>query len=258
VKQFVLQGAGIATVLMISCNVSADERPRWGLGVGAVASDNAYAGRDARITALPVVTYDGERVFFRGIEGGVHLFRGDWARFDVIAGGRLDGIDAKDFGVNELAQNGINRNLLSDRDDSIDAGFRVGLNGRYGEVQLDLVADVLDKSGGFEGKLRYGYPLNLTESLTLTPYIGANYLSKDLTQYYYGILDEEIARGVVSYKPDSAVTASAGVGLQYRFAKRWLLIGDVAYKSLPDDISNSPLVDSDSSARLLIAVIRAF
>jgi outer membrane protein len=237
---------------------SAEENSQWGLGLGVVASDNAYAGRGARFTPIPVITYDSNRFFFQGIEGGVHLYKGDWAKLDVVAGARLDGINAEDFGANELAQNGINRDLLSDRDDSLDAGFKLSLEGRFGEVQLDLLADVLDKSGGVEAKFRYGYPWNLTERLQLTPYVGADFLSKDMTQYYYGTLDEEIARGVVSYKPDSAVIAGAGVGVQYLFGKRWMLIGDMSYKSLPDEIGNSPLVDADSSTRFLIAVIRAF
>jgi MipA family protein len=258
VKHFVVRSAVVATVLTASGIAAAEEDSRWGLGIGVVASDNAYAGRGARITPIPVVTYDSNRFFFRGIEGGVHLYKGDWARLDAVVGARLDGINADDFGVTELANNGINRNLLSDRDDSLDAGFKINLEGRYGEMQLDLLADVLDKSGGFEAKLQYGYPLKLSENLQLTPYVGADFLSKDMTQYYYGILDEEIARGVISYKPDSAVIAGAGVGLQYLFAKRWLLMGDVSYKSLPDEISNSPLVDSDSSARFLIAVVRSF
>lgn len=257
-KQFIVRGAVVATVMTMSGIAAAEEESQWGLGFGAVASDNAYAGRGARVTAIPVITYESNRFFFQGIEGGVHLYKTDWAKFDAVAGARLDGIDAKDFGVTELAQNGINRNLLSDRDDSLDAGFKLSLEGRYGEMQLDLLADVLDKSGGFEAKFRYGYPLELTQNLKLTPYVGADFLSKDLTQYYYGILDEEIARGVVSYKPDSAVIGSAGVGLQYLFAKRWLLLADASYKSLPNDISNSPLVDSDSSARFLIALVRSF
>jgi MipA family protein len=257
-KQFIVRGAVVATVMTMSGIAAAEDESQWGLGFGAVVSDNAYAGRGARITPVPVVTYDSNRFFFEGIEGGVHLYKGDWAELDIVAGARLDGIDAKDFGANELAQNGIDRNLLSDRDDSLDAGFKLSLEGQYGEMQLDLLADVLDKSGGFEARLQYGYPFQLTGNLKLTPYVGADFLSKDMTQYYYGTLDEEIARGVISYKPDSAVIPGAGVGLQYLFAKRWVLRGDVSYKSLPNDISNSPLVDSDSSTRFLLAVIRSF
>jgi len=257
-KSFIVRSAVAVTVMTMSGIATAEEETQWGLGIGAVASDNAYAGRGVRFTPVPVVTYESPRLFFQGIEGGVHLFKGDWAKLDAVLGARLDGINAEDFGATELAQNGINRNLLSDRDDSLDAGFKLSLEGQYGEVQLDLLADVLDKSGGFEAKFQYGYPLRLTKNLKLTPYVGADFLSKDMTQYYYGILDEEIARGVISYKPDSAVIAGAGVRLQYLFAKRWLLLSDASYKSLPDDISNSPLIDSDSSARFLIAIIRSF
>jgi MipA family protein len=257
-KSPILQGAAIAIVLTAACSVSAEEQQRWGLGIGAVWSDNPYAGRDPRATVLPAVTYDGDRLFFRGIEGGVHLYKGDWWRLDALAGLRLDGIDAKDFGIQELARNGIDRSLLSDRDDSVDAGIRVAMEGRYGQFQVNLLADVLDKSGGFEAKARYGYPLDLTDSFRLTPYLGASYLSKDMTRYYYGTLDEEIARGVVSYKPDAAVTMSAGLSAQYQFAGKWLLIADLPISFLPNEISNSPLLDAKISMSPTIAVLRRF
>ncbi|MET0281130.1 MAG: MipA/OmpV family protein [Steroidobacteraceae bacterium] len=248
----------VAATVVAAGTAPAQEEASWGLGVGAVVSDGAYAGRDARVTPLPVVIYESERLFFRGIEGGVHLLRGEQFSLDAIAGARLDGIDAKDFGIPELAANGIDRNLLSDRDDSLDAGVRVGFNGPYGQLRATLVADVLDKSGGFEATVRYGYPLELAENLTLTPYASGNFLSKKMSRYYYGTLDEEIARGVVSYKPDAAFIPGVGASLEYRFAGRWMLLGDVGYKALPGTLKDSPLLDAKGSPSLLIAVIRSF
>jgi outer membrane protein len=242
-----------------ACSASADESSsRWGLGLGAVVSDNPYAGREIRYRPFPLLTYDSDRLFFEGITAGVHLLDTSALEIDFIAEANLDGIDAEDFGARELAANGIDRALLADRKDSADVGFDVSFSGRYGELKFQALADVLDASGGYEASASYGYPLALSERLELTPTIGAKWQSADRADYYYGILDEEIARGVRSYRPGSVVIPEVGFDLQYRLADRWLLLGNVKYRALPSKVEDSPLLDSGQSMRFFIGVLRAF
>lgn len=230
----------------------------WGLGLGSVVSLDPYAGRGTRFVPVPLISYDGERFFFRGITGGVHLFDNDLLELDVIVGGDFSGMDAKDFGRRELARNGINRDLLDDRDDTVEAGFQLGLEGRFGEIELAVLADVLDASGGYKATAEYGYPIYISERFTLTPTVGVEWLSKDTADYYYGTLDAEVARGVVSYRPGSAAIPEVGLGVEYAFSERWMLMGNVSYQFLPTKITDSPLLDSKRSAQLMIGVVRAF
>lgn len=235
-----------------------DDAARWGLGIGSAISANPYAGRGTRYTPLPLITYDSERFFLRGIMGGIHLYDHDLLRIDALVQGDFSGIDAKDFGRRELANNGIDRDLLEDRDDTVQAGFAIGLNGKFGEFKLEVLADVLDASGGFEASAEYGYPIEFGERLTLTPTLGVKWLSADTADYYYGTLDEEVARGVVRYRPGAVAIPEVGLDLQYRFSARWLLLGSISYESLPNKLGDSPLLDSDRSARMMIGVLRAF
>jgi outer membrane protein len=248
----------LATVAATPVLAEEGSAPRWGLGAGVIASDNPYAGRGTRYTPFPLITYDSERFFFEGITAGVHLYDDGLLRLDFIAEGNFDGIDADDFGRRELAVNGIDRDLLEDRDDSVDVGFDARLQGRFGEFSLKFVADALDASGGYQATAEYGYPIEFGERLTVTPNIGVKWLSADSADYYYGTLDEEVARGVVNYRPGSAAIPEVGLDVQYNFAGKWLLLGSVAYESLPSKIGDSPLLESDSSTRLMIGVLRAF
>ncbi|HEY0680983.1 MAG TPA: MipA/OmpV family protein [Steroidobacter sp.] len=242
-----------------SAEESAPERSsRWGLGLGAIASDNPYAGRGARFTPFPLITYDSKRFFFQGITAGIHVLDTSALEIDLIVEANFDGIDADQFGARELAENGIDRDLLSDRKDSADAGFDVSFEGRYGELKFQALADVLDASGGYEVSASYGYPLPLGERLVLTPTIGARWLSADRADYNYGILDEEVARGVRNYRPGDAIIPEVGIDVTYSFSSRWLLLGNVKYRSLPSELEDSPLLDSDQSVRLFIGVMRAF
>src|SRR5687768_12459715 len=244
---------------LAACSASAEESSsRWGLGLGAVASDNPYAGRSTRYRPFPLVVYDSERLFFEGITGGVHLLDTSALEIDLIVEANLDGIDAEDLGARELAANGVDRALLEDRKDSADAGFDVSFDSRFGELKLQALADVLDASGGYEVSASYGYPFSLGKHLVLTPSVGAKWLSADRADYYYGILDEEIARGVPSYRVGSVVIPEAGLDLQYRFSERWLMLGNLKYRVLPNEVENSPLLDSGQSIRFFIGVLRSF
>jgi outer membrane protein len=242
-----------------ACSASADEgSSHWGLGLGAVVSDNPYAGREVRYRPFPLITYDSDRFFFEGITAGVHVLDTRALEIDFIVEANLDGMDAEDFGARELAANGVDRALLADRKDSADAGFEVSLSMRYGELKFQALADVLDASGGYEASATYGYSFELSERLELTPTIGAKWQSADRADYYYGILDEEVARGVPSYRPGSVVIPEVGLDLQYRLADRWMLLSNVKYRALPGKVEDSPLLDSGQSVRFFIGVLRMF
>ncbi|WP_129774378.1 MipA/OmpV family protein [Peristeroidobacter soli] len=257
----------VSTVLKFAVSLAAltsgeaiaeEDSSRWGLGLGAVASDNPYAGRGVRYTPFPLITYESPRLFFQGITGGVHLLDTRALEIDLIVAPNFDGIDADDFGASRLARNGIDRSLLADRKDSADAGFEVGFSGRYGELKFQALADVLGASGGYEASVSYGYPVQLGQSIVLTPSLGATWLSADRSDYYYGILDEEVARGVRGYRPGTAVIPEVGLDLQYGFADRWVLMSGLKYRALPGKLEDSPLLESGQSLRLFIGVLRAF
>lgn len=248
----------LLSAFAVSPALADDDASRWGIGIGAVASANPYAGRGTRYIPLPIVTYDSERVFFRGVTGGLHLFDNGLLSIDLVAQGDFDGIDADDFGRRELALNGIDRDLLDDRDDSVEAGFDVGLQGRFGKFDLQFAADVLDASGGYRASVEYGYPIRIGARATLTPTAGLSWLSEDRADYYYGTLDTEVARGVTRYRPGSAVIPKVGLDLEYMFADKWLFLGSVSYESLPTKLGDSPLLESDHGGGLMIGVLRAF
>jgi len=243
-----------------ACSSSADDESssQWGLGLAGVVSDNPYAGRGIRYRPFPLITYDSDRLFFEGITAGVHLLDTSALELDFIVEANFDGVDAEDFGARELAANGIDRGLLADRKDSADAGFDVSLSGSYGELKFQALADVLDASGGYEVSASYGYPFALSQRMVLTPSIGAKWQSADRADYYYGILDEEAARGVTNYRPGSVVIPEVGLDLKYSLADRWLLLGNVKYRALPGKVEDSPLLDSGQSVRFFIGVLRAF
>jgi MipA family protein len=225
----------------------------WGLGVGVAARTDIYAGESTRLRAVPLLSFQGEKFFWRGISGGYHVLSREGFTLDATLGARLASIKKDDFGVAELAARGINRNLLQDRDDGLDLGIAGSFKGQMGVVDLALKADVSGVSEGYEASAKYGYPLQWGAT-TITPNIAVSHYSDKLANYYYGTLESEVARGVVKYKPGSAVIPRIGVDLMQPFAGQWMLTGGLSYSALPGNIQDSPLVDKDAKGVTLIFV----
>jgi len=239
----------------------ASTRPdRWAVGIGAAAIDSPYAGEGTRVRPLPLVSYEGERVFLRGISGGVHLYELNGFAFDAILSARLYGFDISDLGRTELLANGVDPDLLSDRDDGIDAGFRASFGSTWGSISLEGVHDISDASDGYEISLDYRY-MWLLDRTALTANVRASWMSSDLAGYYFGVLDEEIERGVTAYSPGSAVVQRIGLTMTHAIGStKWQLLGSVDYQFLPSEIRNSPLLEPNRNGlgRVVLGLSRRF
>jgi outer membrane protein len=231
----------------------------WGLGLGVGVSDSPYAGAGTKVTPVPLILYEGERFFFRGLTGGARLMRNKTFSLDAIASLRMDGIKAKDFGAPELGRNGIDRSLLEDRDDGLDLGLAASWRTTAGDFELVAKADVTGTSEGFEIAAKYGYKFDLGRG-SLTPSIGVSYLSKDTANYYYGTLKEEIARGAVDYKPGATTIPKLALTYTHPYGDKWRFISQVQYKVLSSKITDSPLIKSNANgeASVMLGFSRSF
>ncbi|WP_312317389.1 MipA/OmpV family protein [Stenotrophomonas sp.] len=232
---------------------------RWSIGVAASVRQSPYAGEGTRVRPVPLLTYEGYRVFWRGLGGGVHLIDRNRFRVDAVLSARMDGFDINDLGQRELRANGIDPSQLSDRDDGLDAGLAASWSSRAGEFKLSALADVTDRSGGYEIAADYAYAFKWGRS-TLIPGVGVRWMSDDLVRYYHGTLDEEISRGVQRYQPGSALVPQVSLAFSRPLGEKWRLLGAVDYRFLPSEITDSPLSepDTDGSAGLRIGITRNF
>jgi outer membrane protein len=233
--------------------------PRWGLGLAAVVKDSPFAGEGTRVLPLPLISYQGERFSLRGLSAQWQVYGSD--SFELYAKGkfRMDGFEVDDLGKAELARNGIDYRLLEDRDKGFDLGLGMKWSGPAGELEVELLADATDTSGGQEVSIEYGYPIELGMG-TLTPNVGATWMSKDMANYYYGTLDEEVARGVVDYKPGAVTIPHIGVQYFRPVGEKWSFMASAQYSVVPEEIQDSPLIepDTDGTAMLFVGFSRGF
>lgn len=250
------------TCLVLASTAQAQPAPPrspWGIGVATAVSDSVYAGEGTRVLPIPLLSYETPRFHFRGLTAGWRVAGDDALEVSLLAKARLDGFDADDLGRRQLAANGVDRDALSDRDKGLDLGLGMDWSGRGGKLQLELLSDATNRSGGQEASLQYGYPLRIGAT-ALTPQIGASWQSADLADYYYGTLEREIARGAPRYRPGAVTVPHLGVSLLRPLGTRWALVGNARYSRLPSALADSPLVQAgtDGSLSLFVGVSRGF
>jgi outer membrane protein len=239
---------------------SADrQRSPWGVGVAAVVSDSPYAGEGTRVIPVPLLSYEGDRFYLRGITAGWRLVDADGFEVSVLGKARLDGFDVDDLDRATLAGNGLDAALLEDRDKGLDLGLGMAWSGAAGELQLELLADASGRSDGQEVSLQYGYPIRAGRAV-LTPMVGATWWSADMAGYYYGPLRAEVARGVPDYAPGAVTVPHAGVSFFRPLGRTWSLVGSLRYSHLPSAIGNSPFVEpgTDGTLSMFVGVSRGF
>lgn len=243
-----------------SADLLADARDdRWSVGVAVAVRDSPYVGEGTRVRPLPLVTYDGDRFFWRGISGGVHLVQSKAFSLDAVLAGRFDGFDIRDLSRAGLARNGLDAATLEDRDDALDAGLAASWRGSAGELKVSALADVTNASGGYELAVDYAYALQWGHT-TVVPGAGVRWMSSDLVNYYYGTLDEEVRRGAPRYQPGSAVVPQVSIGFSRPVGEKWRVLGGVDYRFLPSELTHSPLLEPDTngSAGVRLGISRSF
>lgn len=243
-----------ATCLLASLAACAQEtaqRPDtngWSAGALALVSNGGYVGDANRSLVVPAVGYEGKQVFFRGLQLGWHAWRQDGLQLDLVVRARMGGFDASDIPIAGL----------QDRRDSMDVGAVLTWSGDAGKLKFTALTDALNRSGGQQLALDYGYPLTAGRA-RITPQIGVRWWSSKLADYYYGIRPAEVARGAPAvYQVGSALVPEVGVDVIAPLRGRWSLWGALRYQQLPSAIADSSLVSTSHASTLLLGVSYAF
>jgi len=144
---------------------------------------------------------------------------------------------------------------LSDRDESLDLGFRAGYKTTYGLLSLDATQDVSNTHKGHEADLRFGPDFyNETPSaqkkLALGVVAGLKWQSKEVVDYYYGVKSSEATASRAAYQGNAATTPYIGLDGKMNLSKKLSLSSSVLYMDRPDEISKSPLVDNDHNIQI--------
>lgn len=225
-----------------------------------------------------VATVNNERNFYNyltgssfGLKSLTEISKGFGAAGSTIAGGLPSGPEfggpATDPGQDFLASIGapsgastefVNLNTeLPDRDSAINSGIEFLHISRWGDVQAQVLGDVSGTHHGQEAWLSWSRPwYTLNNEFTLT--LGAEWKSGNLISYYYGVRPGESFPGREAYEAGSGTNTFVRFAARHAFSPHWHAVAMVEREFLSSAISNSPIVDDDTTDTFFAGLLYQF
>ncbi|MEM1112239.1 MAG: MipA/OmpV family protein [Pseudomonadota bacterium] len=229
-----------------------------GLGFGFRWGDSPYTNVDdigskvseASNDILPFYYYEGRWLFSHGSKAGVHLLDAKHFELDALLSYRFTRLEEK-----------TNRFLrpIDEREQTLEGGLRAAVKGDWGRVSLMALTDTLDRHNGYELDLTYRYDFR-TGKFFFAPYVSYLYQDESLSDYYYGVSDEESrpARDLDPYQVGESEFARLGINTTYRWSKRMRLFANYSVDFLPDNVKDSPIVDKDQVHQVMLGFAYRF
>ena len=225
-------------------------RSYFAIGGGAVVTDSYYKDEDTRVIPIPNIVYMSDEYYFTGLTAGKWLF-GSREGFKMAAqvGGRLEYVDDSESDFYDG---------IDPRRPTLEAGLRAEYSFMESyNLRFDAMTDVMSEHDGYElsASISERIPAIFNnEKLTLEISAGVSWRSDNLNDHYFGVSSREARAGRPAYEADGGLNYIIGTSLNYQINDRWSWYNRVGVEFLSDEISDSPLVDSDYAVGVFTGV----
>jgi MipA family protein len=265
-----------------------EESTAWefGIAVGIGQRDNVLVNsEDTNINAFFHIAYLGDSFFFDNGDFGYYLTNKENWNMSVIAApnserqifDHLNGFNFGSFSTSgssdsaEPVDSGTINEVLPEislepakRDKTIDLGLELIGDGNWGELQLQVNTDLSNKHNGFEFWSGYSYQFKIG-SFNIKPSFGAIYKSKQWTNYFYGVTEDEAILlpnddGYIRppYKPDSALNHFYKLVMSYSLTESLAIVAVFENEGLAKSIKKSPIVNQMQKKTQFIGLFYEF
>lgn len=246
--KFKVLALGVLTAITAT-SALADNNFSVGAGVGVL--ETPYKDYDRDVVPVPVITYEGDDFWFRGLGGGYYLWNDESDKLSITAYYSPFEFKPKDSDNWQLRR-------LDKRKATLMAGLSYVHNTQYGFLRTSLAGDTLDNSNGISWDLAWLYRYT-NGGLTLTPGVGLEWSSENMNEYYYGVSGKESRRsGLDRYDPDSDWSPYLELSASYKLTDAWSVYGVGRYTHLSSEVKDSPMVDKSWAGALSAGVTYSF
>ncbi|RUO44154.1 hypothetical protein CWE15_03030 [Aliidiomarina taiwanensis] len=221
----------------------------WQAGLALATVDAAYKGRNRDNYVFPVLGYESERLYFRGIELGYRLLSSRSQELAIVSGIGGKRFDPKKNNNAELQQ-------LDKRDFRLETGLKFTQRTPYGRFTAESRVNVRDFDTGYQSTLGYFYSFSPSpRQWQLGPRLDVSYVSGSYTDYFYGISQAEAGRsGLSAYDSNSSWNVAISLEGFVRLNERWSLAGTIKRSFLDDAIRNSPMTEGSHANSAFIII----
>lgn len=130
------------------------------------------------------------------------------------------------------------------RDYAIELGFEMLTDGEWGMAALRAFHDVSSTHHGYEFSADYGFRW-VRGRWSIGPSVGVSYKSAALSDYYWGVHDDEATFLLPVYEAKGGFGWEAGLRTSYYLTKSIRLALSANYERLQHSVAMSPLVEDD-------------
>ncbi|WP_166424162.1 MipA/OmpV family protein [Paraglaciecola sp. 20A4] len=230
---------------------------QWGIGIGAISQQQGIEGIDRNTVVIPFLSYESQYIRWFGPSIDIKLpslIIDSTQKIKFSLTGRYDfgGYDNDDIEDTPILQ-GM---------DEREGGFGIGAKAHWQNPWLDVNAQWMsDVSGDREG---YFFSLGVDKTwmfgqqIMLSPRIVAVFLNDNYVDFQYGVRSYEATAARSMYKGEATVNIEYGMRVAYLFDKRSSVFIDGSITSLGDEIKDSPLVDSATENKFMLAYLYKF
>lgn len=229
------------TILSNATNVT-----HWGLGVGAGVAPSQYSGDRTRYTPIPLIFFDDKWVHALGTT--LDLKVGKWDGVSVTLRGKYalgDGYKGSDAPI---------LNGMQNRHGAFWFGPAFAWDTGFGTLSGDVL------TGGNKGQqahLSFGKSFGFGR-LSVEPHIGAEWLSHNYVDYYYGVRQSEATASRAAYTGTSTIDVELGTRVSYNFTAHQSATLDVGVTHLGGGITDSPIVGRKFVPRAIVGYLYRF
>ena len=202
----------------------------WDVGLAVTANQSPFVDGDTVISARPV------KLNNSGFDiPGITWSFSKAPQREFYVGAGLDEWDH---------ERGDSQTLSDMR--KLDRAVNVRVGGAWklpsGVANVDVAQDVANAHKGTQAKLRYTHNPEPHQA-SVRPYVEAQWLSSQLTDYYVGVDAAEVKAGRPAYQAGSAVALKTGLTLRKALTPKLTLVGGVDATHYGSAITDSPLVE---------------
>ena len=220
--------------LSLAFTASADytEEGNWGIAIGYRVAKIPYPAKDESVDDfIPLMFYDGDILFIRGLTGGAKLYKeGPW-QFSLL--GRYRYLD-----IPEEYQNRVQGNELD-----VGGEVRYFFDNNF-EASLELMTDNHSRYYSSLGA-RYYWESGPWE---LFPYASLRFKSADFNDRYYGLdgySNPNDSSEDLGNKIGDGFDLTLGSEIRYHVISNLYLLGRAQLTMLDEDTSDSPTIEDE-------------
>jgi outer membrane protein len=233
----------IFILFVFSLSVCAYEVPEkdWGLAAGFRNAKIPFNTKDQIVQdVIPLMFYDGDTLFIRGLTGGIKLYDKDTWQFSLLGRYRYFDIPPE---YQNLVQNG-----------GLDVGgqLKYRFNKNF-ETNFEMMID--DQSRSHSAiDTRYHWE---SGSWELFPYATLHFKSADFNNHYYGLdgfVDPDNPSTTIDNKIGSGVDLTVGSEIRYHVISNFYLLGYAQLTTLDSSTRDSDIIKNGTYGEVYLGI----